>query len=669
MVSSKFNIPLRLIAINLLFLFFCFFNLNCLERPKIPSWDTEINIPLLNDTYGVSDLLKVSKNIRIVEDSILQFYSEFNIDTVTPHRILNFNDQYFDFNYNLSEFAINNLSIGRLVFRLNDLVGFMLPDFAINLVVPNFNQTIGRNIDLTDIQNLELSYGIWKFNIKNFTSLDFDSLVLHGQSLPYIRTNEIEANSSSLLEQKVESVRVQNPLSVEITLGSAGSAPDSVLVSGLDSLVIELTIDSLKIASGTLRLPETRTQHQNLVNFSLNQNFNIDSLQLATGEAILKFLNMLPASTRLNLSIEQLNFNQEFGIGANDSVFITIPLAGLKLGNHDSPSSQGPPGIKIDIVITTEPTLDFVTVESGDGIIANYQIFNLNFQHLSGTLVQSIYVNSPEKVLISLPGQGTHGLRVASAEVNLRLCNAIGFPASIRFRVFARKDNGDSINQVRDIDVQPGSNLSPTEINITIPVTDVINFGARCIKFTADIQIFGRGRVDANSFALGNGCLSTPLRLAFSADTTILGDYKFSLPENDRQSIIDWQSGRNDLKIVSAEFFSEISNHFPVGFNARIVVAKDTSNPSQPGEESDSIVVPLHVTSGIVTGPSQNQYCTKSKDSTMTFNLDESDISLFTQPSLRSHLVLCFLPSDTVTVRLEDYLQLLSTATIKLRIK
>jgi hypothetical protein len=666
-IGPHFNLQFRRFAVFFLLSFICFLNWRCLEQPRMPSWDTEVTIPLINETYNIADLLKVSNQFRVLDDSIVQFYSEFNIDTVTPKCILSLLAQNYNLNLTIAQFQITNLYIGRLVLSLNDIVGSVLPESTIKTIIPSFTQTINNYINLPDIQRVELSSGIWKFRIHNLTNLDFDTLILNSPSIPYMRATGIGANSTSLLDQKVDNSYLENPISVQIGLGSPGSFPDSIYVSGLDSVVIELTVDSLRLSSGILRLPETRAENQTAVNVNSDQCFRIDSLELASGTASLNFFNSLPTAISINLAIEVLNYNQTFRIESNGSIFVPISLAGLKLGRTSLPygSNQEGMSVVVNVNLTSEPSHDFVTLEHDDGLIADYSLSDLNFRSLLGELIQPIYISSPEKVLFSFPGQGNPGIKVSSAAISLHLINSIGFPAAVRFRTYARKDNGDSISRIENIDIQPGYPGSPSELNITIPVTNIMNFGARQIKFSTDIRVYGQGRIDANSFARGNGCLSTPLRIAFNADTTFFGEYRFSLDKKDRQTIIDWQSGKHGIKVIDAEFSSSYSNHFPIGFNARLVVAE---NPTGNIQSSDSIVIPLRMPSGVVAGPEQNQYCTQATDSTELISLNETNIGLFTNPSLSSHLVLCFLPSDTVTIRAEDYLNLLSRASIKLRV-
>jgi|GEM_PF-1941012 len=663
------KILFKFLTLITLFIVISILGPGCLERPKLPEWETEINIPLLNDTYTISDLIKVTNKFRISQDSIVQFYSEFNIDTATPQPILNLFSQNYNLDLKVSEFEISNLDINRINLSLIDITELPLPDTAVRIPIPGFSQTLNYLINLPDIQRIELASGIWKVRIHNYTNLNFDSLVLNGPTIDNMRTGWIGAQTTKEMEQSIQSNLVENPVFVEIRLISPGSAPDSIWVSGLDSLVIELALDSARILSGILCLPEITAENRTLIDVNCSQNFKIDSLELAGGDALLNFYNSLPTNLWINLQITKLNYRNTFRIESNGTISVPISLAGLKLTSQDSSNLKEIKGIQVDMICTAESTTNFVVIDQADGLTVNYLISNLNFRQLAGEFLQPIHLTSPEKNLFSIPGQGTHGLRVSSAEVFLHIFNTVGFPAELKFRIFARRDNGDSIYHIENIRVEPGSPELPSEVNLTIPVARIINFGARQIKFATEVTIFGKGRVDANSFACGNGYLSSPLRIAFNSDTTFLGEYRFSLKEKDRQDILDWQTGVHGWQVVSAEFYSDFSNHFPVGFNARLVVTPDTSSSELNLAADDSLVVPLIIPSGYVTGPWQNQYCARAKDSTMIITLDENDITLFTLPSLRSHLVFYFLPSDTVTIRPDDFLKLFSRAVIKLQVK
>ncbi len=644
------------------------FGLFCLKSPELPSWDTEITIPLVNDSYGVADLLAISNKFRISEDSTLEFYSEFNIDTITPRRILNLLAQNYHCNLSLSEFQIDSLYVGRIVLLLQDIVGFWLPESTIRVVIPPFIQNLNYLVNLVDIQSLELNKGIWKYRVCNFTTLSFDSLTLNSSALPYFRAIGIGANSTRIFEERVEQAYLENPIPVEIGISSPGSFPDSIYASGLDSIVIELVIDSLRVNRGIIRPPQTRAEMMTTINLTSDQRFRIDSLELATGEAWLNFTNTLPMAIWLNLSIEIIGYNQTFRIEPNGSILVPIPLAGLKLGRNSDMPSQGSNeeniAFRVFVNLTSEPGSDFVALEHDDGLQGNYSLTNLNFRFLAGELLQPIYISSPEKTLFSFPGQNPIGIKVARAEVGLHLVNTIGFSALVQFRTFARKNNGDSISQIQEITIRPGSYSTPSEINRTIPVTEVVNFGAGTIKFATAIRIYGRGRVDANSFARGNGFLSTPLRIAFKTDTTCFGNYRFSLSEKDRQAITDWLTGKNGIRLIDAQFVCDFANHFPIGFDGRLVITKDSIS-----ESTDSIVFPIQIPAGVIGGEVLSRHCTQATDSTITIGLNQEAISFFTNPMLFSHLTLYIPASDTVTIRPEDQLSFLSRAAIRLRVK
>ncbi|MDH5185846.1 MAG: hypothetical protein OEW70_02140, partial [candidate division WOR-3 bacterium] len=250
------KILFKFLTLITLFIVISILGPGCLERPKLPEWETEINIPLLNDTYTISDLIKVTNKFRISQDSIVQFYSEFNIDTATPQPILNLFSQNYNLDLKVSEFEISNLDINRINLSLIDITELPLPDTAVRIPIPGFSQTLNYLINLPDIQRIELASGIWKVRIHNYTNLNFDSLVLNGPTIDNMRTGWIGAQTTKEMEQSIQSNLVENPVFVEIRLISPGSAPDSIWVSGLDSLVIELALDSARILSGILCLPE-----------------------------------------------------------------------------------------------------------------------------------------------------------------------------------------------------------------------------------------------------------------------------------------------------------------------------------------------------------------------------------------------------------------------------
>jgi hypothetical protein len=268
-----------------------------------------------------------------------------------------------------------------------------------------------------------------------------------------------------------------------------------------------------------------------------------------------------------------------------------------------------------------------------------------------------VYVRSKLDTLPRLP-YGIRGLRVASAEVALDMESGIGFPLEVLLEFKAWRDLVPVRTQKQSVIIEPGQPSSPVRTECVIPITELINTGPDYITLEQVTRILGRGSSEVSAFIVGRATMSTPMRLAFVADT--VGTPTRAIPMSETQR------GMAQDHLVGAEARLQLSNRLPVGFSGRLVMKPDSGALPAPGTLVDSVVIPFGVPQGRLDSKGN---CVGAEDTTLLVELDSTDASLLRTWPLCARVLFELPSTDTVIVRSTDRMTLDALLTLRVRIE
>ena len=628
-------------------------SLVCLKAPRIPSWDTEVNLPLSDNTFRLLDLLS-HRYFSVGPDSVIQFYAAATIDTVRPISRIQLSPAPLSKSLSLADFLLAGKRTGRIVLALQDLLNVPLPEQPTMMPIPAFAFTVDRSVSIAGIRSADVRSGALRVSVHNFSNVALDSLCL-GCDMGLLRFTGIRPQSGESLRAAMDGDSLGAENEVLIAGGSSGSNGRLILVASDDSVAIDFQLDSLRLVSGELKLPAAHVQRTLFMGVTANNSFALDSVTFAQGSAQLLYQNGFPVPVTVAYAIPELDVRGNLVLQPFGTETVEIDLAGRTLAGSRPPDSL----LSIDVRAATVASRDYVSIDRQQSLTLNATTAGISPSYVAGTLTQPLYVATARETLPGLLPNGLPALRLPHCHMDLVVTSGIGFPLNLDLHIVARSITGDTASLDRHLQVAPGDPDNPQVAEFHISLARLLNIGPEHLSVSYDVGVWGRGELRARSFTCGNVSVSTPLRLALAHDTIDVGSRIVTLDQSTRDRI--------DRYLVAGEVQAEVENHFPLGMNALVTLTQvpDSADSAGGKETCAPVALPVEIPAGAVD---RNEVCCHSSDTTVTGGLDSTQLSIFHNPRLAAHLLLYVTNTDTVEIREQDFVRIRTRATLKLKV-
>jgi hypothetical protein len=634
----------------------------CLKAPRAPTWDTQINLPLQDNTYQLMDLLD-RRYFSVGPDSVLQFFAAVKIDTIRPISRIHLSPNPVASAFGLADFVLTGKYTGRITLALQDLMNEPLPEQPTPMPIPAFAFTVQRVIGINGIRQAVVLRGIAEASVANYSNVEFESLGV-ACDLTTLSFAAVEPQSQQTHRQVLDGGSLAADNEVAIAGSSRGSNGRPVLVSCRDSLAIEFQLDSLRLASAELQVPAANAGRKVFMGVTASNSFTLDSVTFAQGWSELVFQNGFPFAVTADYTIAELGRHGDLSLPPFGAETVEIDLAGRSLSNSGLRNAL----LTIDLHVATIASGDYVTIDKRQALSLNSTIQEIVPSYIAGVLGLPLYVTSPRETLPGLLPKGFSSVRLPRCRLDLKVASGIRFHTHLNLHIVARNQAGDSALIDRELQVEPGSPNDPRVAEFHVPLAGILDIGPDQLSVSYDIGIWGRGEVETGSFACGNASVSTPLNLALAHDTIDMGSRIVAIDQSTRDKIARY--------LVAGQVCAEVENHFPLGMNACVVLTQvpesqdSGSGLDGPGTDSsqgaaDAVALPFEIPAGVVD---QNQVCRHSSDTTVAGEVDESQLGIFHNSRIAAHLLLYVPDTDTVEIRGEDFVRIRSRAVLRLRV-
>ncbi len=640
-----YHVTVTIIALVLAGLF-------CLKPPAIPQWDADLTVPLYRGAFRLVDFLD-SSLFFIQPDSTIRFAYDVPIDTVTPDGVIGLVSVDETNRIALGDFVFTDIPQGAVTVGIEDLLGYPIPDTGLKQQLEPFETTLPCTCSIPGVAYAEVLHGVLRTTVSNHTGIPIESLLVCF-SFGQMRFDNLAPGTMQSQRTEIGGAVVSSPLALLVTVGSPGSAGDTVRLSKTDSLLVEIEVDSLQVANARIRIPIARGRRQCRVALGSSQPFEIDSLMLASGTCRILLANGFAVPVDAELTVPGLSQNHRRYIQGYQSTTVELDLAGVRVDNQGKTNSL----LDFEVVAIPDPSDDLVDLAKGDGFVVGYETRELRAEYVAGEFRQPVYVTSVLETLPEIMPGGIKGMRVPNAELVLEIETSIGFPLEIQLGLVAHRDGAEAARLERELCVpaaRPGV-LGNSEW--VLPVTDLVNAGADFITLEYTARMIGRGSYTAGSWLAGRASMSTPLRLAFVPDTIAGPSRRVELSESHRQRVIEY--------LVDGEAILTLRNRFPAGIGGWLVVTPDSTARPDPAALVDSILMPFVVPAGRVDGMGN---CVGEQDTVIRLALDSAEVSLFQCNPLKAQVVFVLPETDTVVFRAGDRLQIQALLKLRVRVK
>jgi hypothetical protein len=620
------------------------FTLNCFKKPR---WETNLTIPLISKTYTVSSLIDTSF-FNINNDSTIDFYLTGEFDTIFPIDSIRISDRIDSSFTALSDFVIRNLSTDTIGLDASEITSLVLPDTTICIIIPAFTQQIERNCYLRDIGSILLTSGLVRVTINNNTRLIFDSAHCSLDGINIIEIPFIDSISKSEYTFALENIQLDSIMTFNIMLACHGSGTDSIPISRLDSLSFAITMDSLRIQSGSFRSIPPRmvqTTKTRIYSLPVNYQLRINDLRINSGQLQLAINNQFPFSCNSSINIPEFAFDTSLVITEFHTTNFLLDLTNRSY--HNSSLDMTP----VTLNYTLEFLLDsiFLSVDADNYYKINYQIINIQIDSIAATFIDTLQQTfSSDTIAINLPDFLSQ-VQTVNAQAMLEVTNAIAFPLLLNLNIQTKNVQGDSAVLDTVFFILPGTPTNPVASNLIVSFNNLININPIQAVLNANLASFGEGWLNRESFTTVAYTIMSPLQIILRADTIYFDPTQVNIAEDIRDIITN--------NIDTTTFYAQIQNHIPTRLAGQFIIENQIH---------DSVNININIPSGIINNLG---YVTSPVDTNLAIVLSQQETQIFSDSIINVSVVIYLPDTDTIVITGRDYLKIANSyATIQTQI-
>ncbi len=618
-----------------------------IKKPEAPSWNTNLTVPLANNTWVMSEIIEKIDQENLTVDSLgnpIFFYHEI-LDTIA----INGSFVIEDFTQTFAE------SLGVVELPAVDPTSFQIAlSSQIPSIPPGIFPDMSFDIDnplppLGDFSSATISSGTARIQIDNHFGLYLDTVIItinddvnSQQVTSYAIPGGIPSGNSAINHIDLAGKTISDQLSVNIHCHAQEQT--SFTLSG-KTLNASLGMpDGLSVSSAIAKVPQIDKSFS--ANIELNCEHQIESALLETGNVSIDITNNTNISADIILELPDIrNGTTIFQISENIPAQQTTRLIYDIVGYTIEPLDQTVPqvlDVNIDGIIPSSGDV-LVSVDENDDIVVEASIFNISLASATGILAATVADFGTIEQTIDIP-TGFDNIELPSAVLTLEVVNTVNLHGSFIIDI-----NGDQ-GQHKTIsgDILPGTPGNPVTTLISDddlsgfmnPIPDIFT--------VTGSATFGdgltSGSINTDDFLVASVTLSSPLEMVIDS-TTVDGEWE-NVDLDIDSSIVN--------SLYHADFHALFDNHLPVGVTAEILFSNDSASVY-----TNPVLTlgPIEVPAGSVGAEG---YVTASTISEIVLSLDSAQVQILNNDSLWIGEIITLHSTNgtAVTMRAIDYLTL-----------
>ncbi len=567
-----------------------------IKKPESPEWNTTFNVPVLNRTYGMEEIIrKIDQDgIAMDADSNIVYSVTYDVDTVTLDES---NLSTTDLTYSISEqLGPIDLSAPQMA-PVATSVGDIGPLAAgIPGVVPAASFSLSHEMPpMSSFTSADISSGDMYVVIDNqlgvnLTTVDIEvydivnAVVVSNSSFPSGVPNGVKDSILIPLSGK----SISNQLEVRADCNNASAT----VLSASQQLTTDINFpNGLTVSSAVAQVPALAP-----ISFSEQADLGdpgttevVHEASLSSGTINLTIDNNTALDATLDISLPDLLAKSDDSpleiqqaVSANSSGVVSLDISSYDLKPRDLTAPQV---IDVEVTATVPGSgTSSVAVSQSDDFSVTAQIGSLQFDQVTGVFDATEASFDPFVEDIDIP-EGFDGVGLVSSILTLEIENNVELTGSLD--LLLTDGGGRSISVVGD--VAAGTADSAVTTVITVVDSAFLNPVPSSIVFSGTAT-FGDGltvgTISANDWVFASVELMAPMAMVLT-ETTFETEIE---AEDINQDDIDLITEH----VIEGSFTYHIVNHMPIGVEVGILMGGDTTR--LPGDSNH--VIPTYSLAG-----------------------------------------------------------------------
>ncbi|MGD0337559.1 MAG: hypothetical protein ABSB78_02100 [Bacteroidota bacterium] len=289
----------------------------CIEsfNPVAPSWDVTLNLPLVNHTYTIQDIIQNNPTLfKTGKNGILLYTTSAVIKPTTVGDSLTISDDSIAFQSVIGKFSLKDASTTSDTITLGQIAPELAPANGRFALIPQtpFNKSSIPMDTIRQFREITIDRGTLIVKVKNNLPTAIDHLTLtffdqfekeSGEILTASFPNPIPSKVSDSLSCPLPARRIGNLISFNVS-GILLSSDSAVQIDTSTGFLVGLHFKDLKVTQAEARIPEVTFITQNT--FPLTDSSSISSAEIKSGHMSIKAAMPYHASGNINIKIPNL---------------------------------------------------------------------------------------------------------------------------------------------------------------------------------------------------------------------------------------------------------------------------------------------------------------------------------------------------------------------------
>ncbi len=628
------------------------------SNPKAPSWTTELNIPLSDSIFTVTDLVGSREDIYISDNGQLNFRFEGKSDTTRVGSFWSLNNAGGIFAVGLNDLSIPLLAAPASRFPFGQLYPSALQQDGDSYPVDSFsvNGVEGRMFVLPDFQSIHVLSGTGVIHLVNrlpvpLTQLQciLKSMETGSDILTSPTVNRLEPNDSTTVEVDLDDIVISRASQWVLNADSPGSGGQVVPIDATEPFDLFFELTSIHIHYLRATLPAVDIDYTDTLSFE--QPYPLTEVATRNGFLMVEMINHLPVGFSGVLSTDHIRMREsntplviEIDLDPNGREWIQLDLTD-RVVKFDAFDGEKQP-ISFHIEGTTEETASGpVEIEGQTALEVRASLEEVRFDYLEGLFDRESLSLTQTEVDIDLDRWGDlQGVVPQDGRLRIIMHSTLELPFYLQGQLTGSNEEGASASVSIDERI-PEALAGQERIYHLPPLTpqnstllDVLQVGPSRLTFDGNVLV-GDGlstrRIRFEDRVWAEWVMDMPAYASFPKrvvrlDTTHLR----ILPESEDAD----ESSQADVELESeltnhldeARFTIRVANGLPVGGNVRILFASEyerlDSNP-------DMVVGPIQVDAA--SSNSEGQAVSQNEQE-RRLTIDTEELSLFRNEGMLS---------------------------------
>lgn len=647
-----------------------------LAPPQAPSWETEINLPLINKRYAMSEIIADEEEFYADQEGLVHFATTVNLDSFGVDERLAISALQESFDYRLGRFKIPapaplsaELSLRQIYPASANMAGqtAALPAFGFALALRNLQDfdnffmvdRVAGTITIALRNGLPISLGPLRIELREGS---VDTLIA-----AFDHNSEIAPNNEITRVLDLTGRSFSNNITPVLSGQSPGSRGNLVLVDPNSSVRLTMTASAFEVEGARARVGTLRLENEGGV--PVGDSLQIVSALVKSGVLTLNLNGNFPVRTEIAVTLPDFRRSNNDTLKAtllvqpNGNSVLQLNLAGYNLQPRSAPFGQQ----KIRFiwkVRTLNAANEFVTLSSGDGMRATCASTRIIFSKLQGAFTAKAIALAPQTFELNLPA-GLDSLQLLRAQLQIILRNGINFPVQTDLRVEGFPERGPKVQLFIRERIAPGqANGTPVESRIVIDGATIQNFLdvlPRTLKVSGRVWVGERifsGSVSESNRVNAALRFDTPLALALPAQRVESEVSTFTLDASVRERIAK--------NLLRGGITLRLNNRLPFEASAAVHIARRAANVFRA---PDLIVGPVNIALPQLDPNTGRALQPRSSEAVLTLN--ETQLKIFQTSPLYVGVLLTLPGSNGKVIRIamEDYVDVQALAKMRLLVE